>query len=224
MLERTCVVAERRVRHVREPPHADDPPGVRIRQRPEQHAVDDADVAVLAPIPSARMVTTTAANPGFRRNPRAACRTSPARSSSQRQPHTSRVRSRMRIALPTEPLAKLRGLRLGAVPNAAGEHPIWPRSPTGRTGGTRRGGSRVSRRVLDRALGHRWVTDARRAPRGICRRDTGYVTRRTSWSAVSASTPNMQWHITFGAPRTRTWRPPNSSLRRPLTRSPAVRS
>ena len=25
-----------------------------------------------------------------------------------------------------EPLAKLRGLRLGAVPNAAGEHPIWP--------------------------------------------------------------------------------------------------
>ena len=59
---------------------------------------------------------------------------------------------------------------------------------------------------------------------GHCRRDTGYVTRRTSWSAVSASTPNMQWHITFAAPRTRTWRPPNSSLRRPLTRSPAVRS
>ena len=37
----------------------------------------------------------------------------------------------------------------------------------GRTGGTPRGGSRVSRRVLDRALGHRWVTDARRAPRSI---------------------------------------------------------
>ena len=102
--------------------------------------------------------------------------------------------------------------------------PFGPDRRLGRTGGTRRGGSRVSRRVLDRALGHRWVTDARRAPRGICRRDTGYVTRRTSWSAVSASTPNMQWHITFGAPRTRTWRPPNSSLRRPLTRSPAVRS
>ena len=31
-------------------------------------------------------------------------------------------------------------------------------------------------------------------------------------------------HITFEAPRTRTWRPPNSSLSRPLTRSPAVRS
>ena len=29
-----------------------------------------------------------------------------------------------------EPLAKLRGLRLGAVPNSAGEHPIWPGSPT----------------------------------------------------------------------------------------------
>ena len=52
----------------------------------------------------------------------------------------------------------------------------------------------------------------------------GYVTRRMSWSAVSASTPNMQWHITFAGPRTRTWRPPNSSLRRPLTRSTAVRS
>ena len=47
----------------------------------------------------------------------------------------------------------------------------------------------------------------------------GYVTRRMSWSAVSASTPNMPWHITFAGPRTRTWRPPNSSLRRPLTRS-----
>ena len=45
----------------------------------------------------------------------ASCRTSP----------RSGVRS-----LPSEPLAKLRGLRLGAVPNSAGEHPIWPGSPT----------------------------------------------------------------------------------------------
>ena len=66
-------------------------------------------------------------------------------------------------------------------------------------------------------VGHRnWM--------GVCRRRVGYVTRRRSWSAVSANMPNMQWHITFAAPRTRTWRPPNSSLRRPLTRSPAVRS
>ena len=42
--------------------------------------------------------------------------------------------------------------------------PFGPDRRLGRTGGTRRGGSRVSRRVLDRALGHRWVTDARRAP------------------------------------------------------------
>ena len=73
---------------------------------------------------------------------------------------------------------------------------------------------------------HGWVTGACRAP-SIAWAGAGrvaYVTRRRSWSAVSASTPNMQWHITLEAPRTRTWRPPNSSLRRPLTRSPAVRS
>ena len=72
----------------------------------------------------------------------------------------------------------------------------------------------------------KYAADAGRAPRWDRggRRRAGYVTRRTSWSAVSASTPNMQWHITFEAPRTRTWRPPNSSLSRPLTRSPAVRS
>ena len=37
---------------------------------------------------------------------------------------------------------------------------------------------------------------------GVCRRRVGYVTRRRSWSAVSANMPNMQWHITFAAPRT----------------------
>ena len=123
----------------------------------------------------------------------------------------------------SEPLAKLRACGLARSRTLLVNTPLGPDRRLGRTGGTRRGGSRVSRRVLDRALGHRWVTDARRAPRGIAG-GTGYVTRRTSWSAVSASTPNMQWHITFAAPRTRTWRPPNSSLRRPLTRSPAVRS
>ena len=75
---------------------------------------------------------------------------------------------------------------------------------------------------------HRWMTGPGRGasigPEVGRRHVVCYVTKRTSWSAVSASTPNMQWHITFEAPRTRTWRPPNSSLRRPLTRSPAVRS
>ena len=87
---------------------------------------------------------------------------------------------------------------------------------------SQRGGNRRFRRAFQRVWGHRWMADAGRAPGwdGGGRRRAGYVTRRTSWSAVSASTPNMQWHITFEAPRTRTWRPPNSSLSRPLTRSP----
>ena len=56
---------------------------------------------------------------------------------------------------------------------------------------------------------HRWMTGGPgRAPaldRRFGRRHAVcYVTRRTSWSVVSASTPNMQWHITFEAPRTRT--------------------
>ena len=112
------------------------------------------------------------------------------------------------LAYESEPLAKLRACGLARSRTLLVNTPLGPDRRLGRTGGTRRGGSRVSRRVLDRALGHRWVTDARRAPRGIAG-GTGYVTRRTSWSAVSASTPNMQWHITFAAPRTRTWRPPN---------------
>ena len=51
---------------------------------------------------------------------------------------------------------------------------------------------------------HGWVTGACRAP-SIAWAGAGrvaYVTRRRSWSAVSASTPNMQWHITFEALRT----------------------
>ena len=46
-----------------------------------------------------------------------------------------------------------------------------PGSPTGcrlrRTGGTPRGGSRAVSTCSDRASGHRWVTDAGRAPRGV---------------------------------------------------------
>ncbi len=47
----------------------------------------------------------------------------------------------------------------------------------------------------------------------------GGTARRISWSTVSASTPNMRWLNTFKCPRTRTWRVPNSSLRRALVRS-----
>ena len=40
--------------------------------------------------------------------------------------------------------------------------------------------------------------------------------RRSSCSAVSARMPNMRRHGTLPWPRTRTWRPPKSSFRRPL--------
>ena len=43
----------------------------------------------------------------------------------------------------------------------------WTGYLVGITGGTPGGRSRMFRRVLDRALGHPWVTDARRAPRGV---------------------------------------------------------
>ena len=126
-----------------------------------------------------------------------------------------------------EPLAKLLGWRRGALLNSPGEHPFG----LDRRLAAGSGGPAARREVevgsFDMFPTARWdtggVTDAPSGAEGPagC---TGYVTRRTSWSAVSASTANMQWHITFAAPRTRTWRPPNSSLRRPLTRSPAVRS
>ena len=45
-----------------------------------------------------------------------------------------------------------------------------------------------------------------------------------SWSTLSAQTPNIRWVITFRWPRTWIRRPPNSSLRRPLTRSAFERS
>ena len=67
-------------------------------------------------------------------------------------------------------LQNSRGIGVGAVLSSLGEHDC-PGSPTGylvgRTGGTPGGRSRMFRRVLDRALGHPWVTDARRAPRGV---------------------------------------------------------
>ena len=137
--------------------------------------------------------------------------------------HNSRA-PRWPVALQSrEPLAKFLGLAAWRSPQFSWCAPICPGSSTGcrlwRPAARREVEVELFRRVADRAPGHRWVTDARRAPRGRYRRCAGYVTRRTSWSAVSASTANMQWHITFAAPRTRTWRPPNSSLRRPLTRS-----
>ena len=97
------------------------------------------------------------------------------------------------------PLSRLRnswGFRLGAVLNSPGEHPfaLDRRLDAGSGGPAARREVEVGlfRRVADRAPGHGWVTDAHRAPKGRCRRCAGYVTRRTSWSAVSASTPNMQ--------------------------------
>ncbi len=126
-----------------------------------------------------------------------------------------------------EPLAKL--LRLAAWRR---RQYSW-RTPTclGLGDGVSALGSRRLAERWNRAVStcptERRDTVGERRPAGTverCRRCAGYDTRRTSWSAVSASTPNMQWHITLAAPRTRTWRPPNSSLRRPLTRSPAVRS
>jgi len=51
-----------------------------------------------------------------------------------------------------------------------------------------------------------------------------YVTRRSSCRAVKPSTPNIRWHITLSAPRTRTVRPPWLSFTPPLTRSAVLRS
>ncbi len=48
--------------------------------------------------------------------------------------------------------------------------------------------------------------------------------RRSNCSTVSANRPNIRWHSTLAGPRTRTWRPPKSSLRRLLTRSTVERS
>src|SRR5271166_549990 len=46
---------------------------------------------------------------------------------------------------------------------------------------------------------------------------------RSILSTASATTPNMRWHLTLIAPRTRTDRAPNSSFSRALTRSVRVR-
>ena len=70
-------------------------------------------------------------------------------------------------------LSRLRnswGLRLGAVLNSPGEHPfaLDRRLDAGSGGPAARREVEVGlfRRVADRAQGHRWVTDAGRAPRG----------------------------------------------------------
>ena len=132
------------------------------------------------------------------------------------------------FSLSREPLAKLCGVRAQFL-DSPGEHPgVWHADWAFWTGRRQRRGSEAWE------CGHRRVHsgtggDGRRSGTGSGaevrrRRVVCYVTKRMSWSTVSASMPNIQWHITFGAPRTRTWRPPNSSLSRPLTRSPAVRS
>ena len=71
------------------------------------------------------------------------------------------------------PVSRLRnswGLRLGAVLNSPGEHPfaLDRRLDAGSGGPAARREVEVGlfRRVADRAQGHRWVTDAGRAPRG----------------------------------------------------------
>ena len=47
--------------------------------------------------------------------------------------------------------------------------------------------------------------------------------RRNIWSTARTSTPNMRRHLTLTAPRTRRKAAPNSSFKRPLTRSTMVR-
>ena len=63
------------------------------------------------------------------------------------------------------------GLRLGAVLDSPGEHPfaLDRRLDAGSGGPAARREVEVGlfRRVADRASGHRWVTDAGRAPRGV---------------------------------------------------------
>ena len=131
-----------------------------------------------------------------------------------------------------EPMSRLRNswglLLLGAVLNSPGERPLALDrrldACSGRMAARREVEVELFRRVCRPSAGTGVGADARRAPRDVA---GGALTRSPGVRAgrrVSASTPNMQWHITFAAPRTRTWRPPNSSLRRPLTRSPAVRS
>jgi hypothetical protein len=52
----------------------------------------------------------------------------------------------------------------------------------------------------------------------------GHRRNRINWSADSARRPNIRWAITLVWPLTRMFRPPNSSLRRALLRSAALRS
>ncbi len=51
----------------------------------------------------------------------------------------------------------------------------------------------------------------------------GYATSRIICSTVTTRMPNIRWQNTFGAPRTRTWLPPQLSFKLPLTRSPELR-
>ena len=73
-----------------------------------------------------------------------------------------------------DPMSRLRnswGLRLGAVLNSPGEYPfaLDCRLDAGSGGPAARREVEVGlfRRVADRASGHRWMTDAGRAPRGV---------------------------------------------------------
>ena len=81
--------------------HTHDGFRLRIRQRPDQHAVDDAEHRRVGADPQRQDEHHRGREAGTRRRLRTAWRTSRPRSSSQRQPQTSRVRSRIRVALPS---------------------------------------------------------------------------------------------------------------------------
>ncbi len=53
-------------------PHQHEPLRIRVRQRPQQHRIDHAEIAVLAPMPSAMVMSAVIANAGFFRSVRAA--------------------------------------------------------------------------------------------------------------------------------------------------------
>lgn len=83
---------------------------------------------------------------------------------------------------------------------------FWPRKTA--TGLTKKHQSSLGERVLVDSLdmgvpgtGKGCVDEV---DFGVAGARSDYVTKRRSWSAVSARIPNMQWHITFMVPRTRT--------------------
>ena len=67
-------IVEVRIRHARRPAFrgdledSHDPVRIGVRQWPQQHAVHNAEIAVVTPMPSARVRTATAVKPGFLRS------------------------------------------------------------------------------------------------------------------------------------------------------------